>query len=162
MRNTFLSIIAILFLAVGISSAQGIKVGGGLSYASEISSIGLRADGVYSINKDWSIGATGTYYLPKNDLSWFVVDANAQYNFVKQSDLTVYALAGLNMTMWSINFPENSYGIDFDASGSDIGVNIGVGARKQMGKFELFGEVKYVASGAGFFSLGAGVLFPIN
>ncbi|MBI3124942.1 MAG: hypothetical protein HYZ10_11120 [Ignavibacteriales bacterium] len=162
MKNTILSIVAILFLAVGISSAQGIKVGGGLSYGSEISSIGLRADGVYSINADWSVGLTGTYYLPKNDLSWFVIDANAQYNFVKQSDLTVYALAGLNMTMWNLDFPENSYGFDFDTSGTDTGVNIGAGARKKLGKLELLGEIKYVASGAGFFSLGAGILFPLN
>ncbi|MFA7419343.1 MAG: outer membrane beta-barrel protein [Melioribacteraceae bacterium] len=161
MKNTILSIIAILFLAVGISSAQGIKVGGGLSYGSEISSIGLRADGVYSINKDISVGLTGTYYLPKNDLSWFVVDANAQYNFVKESDLTVYALAGLNMTMWNLSIDMGMFG-KIETSGTDTGVNLGAGARKKMGKFELLGEVKYVASGAGFFSLGAGILFPIN
>lgn len=161
MKNTILSIIAILFLAVGISSAQGIKVGGGLSYASEISSIGLRADGVYSINADWSAALTGTYYLPKNDLSWFVIDANAQYNFVKQSDLTVYGLAGLNMTMWSLSIDMGMFG-KLESSGTDTGINLGAGARKKIGNFELLGEVKYVASGAGFFSLGAGILFPIN
>lgn len=163
MKNNIITMFTIVLLAFGVVNAQGLKAGAGISYGNEINNIGLRVDGVYSINKDFSIGATATYYLKKDNLSWFVVDANAQYNFVKQEDLTVYGLAGLNMTFWSWDFPENDYGIDLGGSGTDTGINIGTGVRKKIGnKLELFGEAKYVLSGAGFFSLGAGVLFAIN
>jgi hypothetical protein len=161
MRKHILSLIAIIILAGGISNAQGLKVGAGASYGSEISSIGLRADGVYSFNSDLSAGLTVTYYLPKDELSWFIIDANAQYNFVKESDLTVYGLAGLNMTMWSFSIDMGPWG-DIESSGTDTGLNLGAGARKKMGNVELYGEAKYVIGGAGFFSIGAGVLFPIN
>lgn len=161
MRNTVVAAFIVLFFAISSIYAQGIKVGGGLSYGNEINNIGLRADGVYSFNKDWSAALSATYYLPKNDLSWFIVDANAQYNFVKQDNLIVYGLAGLNMTMWNFSADLGPFG-KVETSGTDTGINVGAGARKNVGKIELFGEVKYVLSGAEFFSIGAGILFPIN
>ena len=45
-----IAVLAFVLFAVGVTSAQGIKVGGGLSYANDINSLGLRVDGVYSIN----------------------------------------------------------------------------------------------------------------
>ena len=149
--------VALLFLTSSSIYAQGIKIGGGLSYGSEIGSIGIRADGVYTINSDFSAAATITYYLEKDYLTWFVVDANAHYNYIKESDMTVYALAGLNMTFWSLSFGDESFGgFGFDASGTDTGINIGTGARKKLSdKIELYGEAKYVLGGGNFFSLGA-------
>lgn len=157
-----IAVLVFVLFTVGVTSAQGIKVGGGLSYANDINSIGLRVDGVYSINKDIAAGATATYYLEKDGLSWFVFDINGQYNFIKQDDMVVYGLAGINMTMWNLSLDLGFLG-KVETSGTDTGINIGAGARKKIGdKLELFGEVKYVASGAGFFSIGAGILFPIN
>jgi hypothetical protein len=157
-----IAVLAFVLFAVGVTSAQGIKVGGGLSYANDINSLGLRVDGVYSINKDIAAGATATYYMEKDGLSWFVIDVNGQYNLLKQDDMTVYGLAGINMTMWNLSLDLGFLG-KVETSGTDTGFNLGAGARKKIGdKMELFGEVKYVASGAGFFSVGAGILFPIN
>lgn len=161
MKN-IITVLAIVLFAVGVTSAQGIKLGGGLSYGNEINSLGLRADGVYSINKDLGIGATGTYYMEKDGLSWFVVDANAQYNLMKEDDMVVYGLAGLNMTMWNLSLDLGFLG-KVESSGTDTGINVGAGARKKIGnKLELFGEAKYVVSGAGFFAVGVGLLFPLN
>lgn len=164
MKRIF-TVIAVVILSMLSTSvnAQNLKVGAGLTYGSEIGSLGLRADGVYSINNDFSAEAAFTYFLEKDYLKWSVLDLNAHYNYVKSSDLTVYALAGLNMTFWSLSLGDEDFGgFGFDASGTDTGVNIGTGARKKLSdKIDLFGEVKYVLGGGKFFSISGGVLFSL-
>ncbi|MBI9072889.1 MAG: outer membrane beta-barrel protein [Melioribacteraceae bacterium] len=166
-RITILTAVLMLFVLSNVNSAQNIKVGGGLTFASEISNIGIHANGIYKIDETWEASPTLTYFLEKDYLSWFTIDVNAHYIFSKNDGLTAYGLAGLNMTFWSFDFetevPNFGFGgVSLDASGTDIGINIGGGARKEISeKMELVGEIKYVLGGANNFAIKAGVVFSL-
>ncbi len=171
MRKTVLFsavITLITLLSATKTQAQDSKilVGGGLAYATDISSVGFQAKGVYAINSQLEVAASFTYFLPKKaiwaDIKWYSFDIDGHYVFSSKDQLTFYGLAGINILMVSI--PGYEYGGYKTPSTSDsnFGFNIGAGTRYGLSdSLSLVGEAKYAIASGGYFQIGAGVLFEL-
>lgn len=147
-----------------VMAQQGkILAGAGLSYASDISSIGLTLKGVYLVNDTWEAGAGFTYFFEKDYTQWSMLDLDGHYVFKSDDQLSLYALGGLNFTFWKIDLgPEyNSFwGGMAETNGTEVGINLGGGARYAIANnLSVLGEVKYTLGGFNFFTLGAGVVY---
>jgi hypothetical protein len=162
--------VAVLFFVVAESQAQ-ISVGGGLWYGSDISSLGISANGKYAIDENWSAAASFTYFLEKDYVKWSTLDFDANYNITEIENLgSLYGIGGLAVTFWSINYDGGtvdmgeygSYDLDLDASASDIGLNLGIGLNiVASDKFAIAPEMRYTISDGGYFRIGAKILFGL-
>lgn len=164
-------VVAILFFTVTEASAQ-ISVGGGLWYGSDIGSLGISINGKYEINEQWSAAPTFTYFLEKDYVKWSVLDLDANYAITELENVgSLYGIGGLAVTFWKVDFGNDnyidmgeygSYELDLDASGSDVGVNLGVGLNIAAGEnLGIAPEIKYTISDGGFFRIGAKIFFGL-
>lgn len=178
MKNKLILVIATVFSVFFSlkSQAQDSKImaGAGLKYASDISTLGIEAKGVYLASDTWEIAPAFTYYLKKNSVNWSTLDFDAHYVFSSDEKSTFYAIGGLNITFWKWDVEgTDSYDdeydeyddfigdfvSDLDASGSDIGVNIGVGSRFALSdKMYFNADLKYTIGNANYLSAGVGLL----
>ncbi len=187
------------------SNAQ-ISAGAGIIYGFEIERIGIRADGVYTINDDWRAAADFGYYFPESEfgfkISWWELNVNAHYIFLDNDEFRVYGLAGLNYLNFNFSEDDNSQGLlpgnsgdffsqtagketddsfvldhtdrqmhvptdsfltfsTFEYSGSETGLNVGVGGEFKLSFGSAFAEIKYAGIGGNADQLvfGAGVRY---
>ena len=161
--------VLIFFLVVAHSHAQ-ISVGGGLWYGSDINSVGISANGKYVFSEKWSAAPSFTYFLEKDYVKWSSLDLDANYNFTEIENLgTLYGIGGIGLTFWKVDFGDTfdmgefgSFGIDLKSSGSDVGINLGVGLNIMANeKFAIAPELKYTISDGGYFRIGAKILFGL-
>lgn len=170
MKKGILIILAFMLYA-GSSFAQGfdpanIRAGAGLTYATEIGTIGLTLTGVYEIDQTWE-GAFGfNYFFETNNVQWSVFDFDGHYLFHEVSpELNVYGLAGLSITRWSVEIPgittTSGWGPSFTTdpitdSGSDFGFNLGVGANYSLNEvLNIAPELRYTVREGGYLRIGA-------
>ena len=74
---------------------------------------------------------------------------------------TVYGLAGLNFTSWSVD--HKIVGFDIGGGGTNLGVNVGGGSYLNINdKMKGFGELKYVIGNFDQLVLNVGVLFGVG
>lgn len=167
------TVLSVCFSLTTQAQDSKIMAGGGLSYATDISTIGISAKGVYLINETWEAAPSFTYYLKKNNVNWSTLDFDAHYVFSIVDEMTFYAIGGLNVTFWKWNYDgSDSLGDEYDgygdlfggssldASGSDIGVNIGAGGRYALtDQMYLNADLKYTIGNANYLSASVGVLY---
>jgi hypothetical protein len=186
MKNRFLFIAVLIFTGTlfGNVSAQEskISVGAGLNYATDIENIGLSLQGLYKINPTWEVSPKFTYFFKKNYMTYSALDFNGHYVFSDNGSNAFYALAGLNITFYkfkydrSLNTGSNQFSYDeeygdylgdlyddafnFDYSGNDTGLNLGVGGRFSLtDALDLNAEAKYTTSYSGYLNIGVGLLY---
>ncbi|MEX2574021.1 MAG: hypothetical protein WD317_06975 [Balneolaceae bacterium] len=153
---------SVLALAVTVTAEAQYTVGGGLMYGSEIEQFGIRADGFYTINEDFRIGATLGYFFPDEfngtSFNWFDLDFNGNYFFLNEDELSLYGLGGLNFAFLSIN---NDNAPNY--SETEVGLNLGGGLEYMLDFASLFGELKLAGLGgdADQLVLGAGLRFSL-
>lgn len=172
---------AVVALAVTLGAApafaQELLVGGGVAYGSEIEMPGLQLSAYYAFGRKvpgLRIGGDVDGFLPNTEdsalgeakLSWFDVNANAQYVFLSREDspLAAYGLAGLNIAIVSNSFEYND-GVnqrDTDANETRVGVNLGAGAEYDLPFAAAFLEAKYVVSDADQLVAVLGLRFAIG
>ncbi len=158
------TIIAVIFLMVFATkniSAQNISAGGGLNYATDIGTIGISINGKYTINEKIQIAPSFIYYFEKDFVSWSALDVDGHYIFSNTNGFDIYGIAGLGMTFTSITIDMGPFfGGEQSYSESNFGVNLGVGASKNIAaKLDVFGEAKYTIASGGYMKIGAGVLY---
>lgn len=163
MKKILLTFAAILLFTT-LTSAQGFKGGAGLAYGTDISTVGISANGLYEINKQWEIGGSFIFFFEKDLVSWKALNVNAHYILSDNDGMKFYGLAGANLTLYSIDIPEVTFGgISVgggETTGSNFGVNLGAGTRKELSKsVELFGEAQYTISDGSYLTANVGVLF---
>ncbi len=152
--------LTLAFVALFASASFGqLKFGGGLSYGTEAENIGINIRGDYSINDKIAIVPGFTYFLPKDDVTFWEFNADCHYSFNEM----FYGLGGLNYTHFKYEMPSGSlFGVAFegeDITDSAIGLNVGAGAK--LGS-KFFGEAKYVLSDYDQLVLTVGILFGGN
>ncbi|MFA8341604.1 MAG: hypothetical protein ACEPO8_01415 [Rhodothermaceae bacterium] len=150
-------------------SAQSFKAGVGTAYATDISTIGITANALMEIDKTWEADGSFTLFFEKDLVSWKVLNANIHYILSNKSDMKWYLLGGLNMTFYSVDFPEieidnpwgdDDFSVGGESSGSNFGFNLGIGGRKALSEsLELFGQSHYTISDGSYLTLNVGVLF---
>jgi len=160
--TTVLSIMILITLFSGKISAQGFSVGGGVYYATSLNNIGISLNGNYEVNKKIQIAPSFIYFLTKGYLSWKAFDVDGHYKFSSNNGLSIYGIGGIALTMVSFDLPQNEYWGGSSYTDTNFGINIGIGASKQMGtNLEAFGETKYTLNSGGFLKIGIGVLYRL-
>jgi opacity protein-like surface antigen len=150
--------LAFIFVFVIHSTAVAqTTVGGGLAYGENIEEIGLKIDGIYTINEDFRAGADIIYYFTGEGITFWELNLNGNYLFVKEDDLIVYALAGINYARQSFDFDGMN-----DVSNSELGLNIGAGLEYDLDFAKLAPEIKYALSDYDQLVVSVGLRFPIN
>ncbi len=175
MRNklflVFATVLSVFFSLTSQAQDSKILGGAGLKYATDIGTMGIEAKGVYLASETWEIAPAFTYYFKKNNWNWSTLDFDAHYVFSADEKSTFYAIGGLNVTFWKFNGITTGGGSELDdfigsltsnldTSGSDVGVNIGVGSRFAISdKMYFNAELKYTIGGSNYLSAGVGVLY---
>ncbi len=132
MKKSVLLLLTVLLsanlFAQGFESSK-LRAGAGLVYATDINSLGLAFNGVYSFTEQWE-GAVGfTHIFEKDYMSYNVLDLDAHYVFFDNgAGMNVYGLGGLSFNFWKFNWPDEYAELGLGSeSGSDVGLNLGVG-----------------------------------
>ncbi|MDX1639871.1 MAG: outer membrane beta-barrel protein [Balneolaceae bacterium] len=164
------SLLLLLTVSVGYAQNGDITLGGGLIFGSGVSGIdqvdndlGIKVDGVYTINDDFRGVADFGFYFPHEQNGFkqtvWELNFNGNYLFYSEDALTLYGLGGINIT--NISFEQSTQGITGSGDSSEFGLNVGGGLEYGLDFGNLFAELKYVLSDADQLALGAGVRFGI-
>lgn len=159
----FFAITALLMLIAFAGNAQ-IKVGAGLSYATDINSAGISINGQYDINEDWAATGGFTYFLEKDYVKWSALDFNANYNITEVGDKSkLYGIGGLNVTFAKLDIPGLSdFMGDVSTSESNVGLNLGAGMNFGLSdKLTLAPEMTYTISSGSYLRIGARIMFSL-
>lgn len=170
--NTCLA--CLLLLSAGITHAQlEIAAGLGLAYGTEAEAVGLQIRGDIDLTDQWG-GSLNfvTFFSPnfgEEDLSGFAdiktiyreINFNAHYFAYSNDAITVYPLAGLNLTTAGI---KSTINLPFVGSIGDtetkVGLNLGGGVRFMVAdQISILGELKYVISDFDQLIIGAAGLY---
>ena len=93
------------------------------------------------------------------------MDLDANYQLTEIENLGgLYAIGGLNMTFFKFKYEADfgDYG-DFSDSvtGSDAGVNLGLGLNVPVGDLAICPEIKYTLGGANYLRIGVKIMFGL-
>jgi opacity protein-like surface antigen len=163
-----------LLLVPTSASAQAVAGAGIVFTDLDPFSIGLQVNGYVALPavSGLRVGGDLTYYLPdsesdsffgetfESDVNLFAINANAQYFFLTNPELGLYALGGLNIGRWSTS--ASAGGVSGSTSGTEMGLNLGAGIEYGMGFGLLYGEAKLVTGDLERFVLAAGIRIPLR
>ena len=185
MRNLIIVLGLILTTSSVFAQEPKIMVGGGLTYATEINNVGLHLKGIYGITDKIEGEGAFAYFFKKDYTNWSALDFNVHYMLSENEDMCFYALGGLNITFYKfevdspiggnytgmgdeygemleeyVGYTESSSLGSIESSGSEIGINLGVGGRMPLSEhLNLMGELKYTLGGADYLSASVGVTY---
>lgn len=157
-----------MLLAPSAAKAQT-TLGAGLAWHDDFD-LGVGVYGVASvpsIHENVSIGGDFTYFFPDfEDLDYFEINANMFYSFRDtEMSFTPFVLGGLNIARISFDTEETGIpGFEFDASGTEIGLNAGGGlsfGSEEGGVQPVVGAKVELSGGEGFVLFG-GIGFPVG
>lgn len=153
-------------LILPLKSQAQIQVGA--AYGTDVEQIGIMAGYYMPLAvgdvEGLSVGVDGIFYLPDSqefpggeiDITWFEINVNGHYNALEVGeDGMAYAIGGLQYARTSVDSNVDTVFGSFDASSSDIGLNIGAG----VGVSRFFGEAKFSLGGFEQLVISAGFKF---
>jgi outer membrane immunogenic protein len=142
----------VCMMAAVDSSAQ--KIGVMLGYGTEVEELGIGVNGEFNINDKVSISPSFIYWFPKDPISWWEFNANANYYFTTAGSADFYGLAGINLF---------GYNVEGGDGESEVGLNLGAGVNFNIGKnWEPFTELKFVIGDADQLGLFFGAKFKLG
>src|SRR5690554_7669165 len=101
MKKIMVTLCMVTFSFLSVNAQEDTRLGAMLAYGTEIENIGIGANAEFPIIENLTISPSLIYYLPKEEygmkMNWFEVNANANYYFVSQDNMSVYALGGLKI-----------------------------------------------------------------
>ncbi len=164
MKNLIKSLILAVVLFAAAQLQAQVSAGAGVVFGSDINNIGFSLNGKYSFNESWAAAPAFTFFLKKDYVSWSVLDLDVNYQLTAIENLGgLYAIGGLNMTFWKVDFGDefnDFFGGGANATGSDIGVNLGLGLDVPLTEqLVLTPEVRYTLGGANFFRAGVKLMY---
>jgi outer membrane protein X len=138
MKKYFL-LLLLSVVSLSIFAQKGEKaIGINLGYGSEVESPAIGVKFNYGLTDLIRISPSFNYFLEKNGLSGWEINADAHYLFSVAPKLTVYPLAGLTFTGWSFGGGGSS------STETRLGVNIGAGIGYELtDNISLGLELKY-------------------
>lgn len=176
--NLSILILGLTLLYNTNAQSQDIQLGGGLVFGTGVfdfdeldNDLGLRLEGLYTINEEFRATGDFTYFFPKSesgvDANLIGINLNGNYLFYAEDEITAYGLAGINIAILTIDTPQQTvpgFGtFGGSESESEFGLNLGAGIEYALSSANLFGEVKFggLAGDADQFVLAAGVRFGL-
>jgi hypothetical protein len=141
---------------VGVPVRGQVSLGVGLCYGSDIKEAGLDLRVLQSFTREVRGALDFEYFFTGSGTSFWTLDANVHYIFTedRRAGQRIYGIAGLQYARVDIGFGT--------ASGSGIGLNIGIGGETRLDFGALFGEVKYVLGDWEQLVLTAGLRFVVG
>ena len=131
---------AVLGLAAHAQKKGDQAFGVNLSYADDLETVGLGVKYQYSFTKRIRGEASFDYFLEKNELNVWDLNANVHYLFPLDKKFTLYPLAGVTFVHASA----------FSVSDSNFGINLGGGGSYEIdSKWRANVEMKYQAFDGG-------------
>ncbi|MEX2350109.1 MAG: outer membrane beta-barrel protein [Flavobacteriaceae bacterium] len=167
MKKTVVSMMFILGLFCTVQAQENTRIGAFLAYGTEIENVGIGANAEFPIIENLTIAPSLIYFLPNEEygvkVNWLEVNGNANYYFISDESMGVYALGGLNYSSVKVSYDGDSFfGDDYSASDGRFGLNLGGGINLNIGSSIVpFAELKYVLIDDGQLVASAGVKFNI-
>ena len=122
-------------MGAGVNLSYGTKSG--------FSNFGIGAKFQYNILDNLRIEPSATYYLKKDYISMWDINANVHYLFGLSDSFRLYPLAGVTLLGVKASYDMGDYG-EASASDSKFGFNLGGGAEYLLtSQFALNLEIKY-------------------
>ncbi|GJM30689.1 MAG: hypothetical protein DHS20C17_33240 [Cyclobacteriaceae bacterium] len=161
-----------------ISVAQ-VKIYPGISFGSEIETVGLTLGGEYFVSEKVSITPDFIYYFPKKESQVFSgskievtgklweLNGNVHYYFSNNANLGFYGLGGLNYSHMGVKYKQTDTDTgqteaEYNLGDGEAGLNLGIGANFSLGKnFSPFLEMKYVIASTDQLVLTSGLKFDL-
>lgn len=129
MKKLFLTMCVALFaLGASAQTDEGDKaIGAKATYAFDQETIGIGVVGRYNIKDKVRIEGDLDYFLKKNDLSMWDINAFAHYLLPIADTFTFYPLAGVGLTNWKVDLDQHQSGLSSSTS-TDLAIYLGAGA----------------------------------
>lgn len=164
MKKVLLSM-CLALVALVASAQKGDKyVGANVSYNNEVSNVGIGVKGQYYITDKLRGEASADYFLKKDGLSMWDINANVHYLFNVADKFKVYPLAGVGYTNWKVSFDDDEVlGEGGSSSTGKIAINLGGGAQYELSeKMVINAELKYqIIDNYNSLVFGVGIAFKI-
>lgn len=152
-----ISSIALIGLVSSQANAQ-VRFGGGLAFGEGVEELGITANALIGLSEKVDIQPSFTYYFTPSIISYWELNADVHYSITSSDAVDLYAIGGINYSRFG--FELDIFGIPVDASASEVGANLGLGANFSKGNsITPFGEIKYVVSDLDQLVITAGVRF---
>ena len=136
---------AVVLIALNsVTHAQGVHIGGGLIFGTEVEQLGLNGRAVFTLG-DWRIAPGIDFFFPENRVTVWSINGDGNYVFEVSGLVKPYLLAGLNFTTVSFRDDDGFFN-DNRASRTEVGLNIGGGIDFDLPKVTPFAEFKYTIS----------------
>jgi hypothetical protein len=167
MRKHLLIIAAGVLLAIPAQVEAQFTLGGGIAWHDDFD-LGV---GVYgytplpALHENVHIGGDFTYFFPDIDnLDYLEVNANLVYSFPMEGSISPFLLGGLNIARISVDTGVSVPGFSFDASATEVGLNLGGGIVLGLpdSSFRPLVGAKIELSGGEGLVVFGGVGFPIG
>jgi len=169
MRKVFLlTVLACVIVLTSYGQKGDKSIGISLGYGTEIKSIGVGAKFNYNITDPIQLSPSFNYFLKKDGVSMWELNADVHYLFPVADNLNVYPLAGLALLGTKTDagdlydeFEELGYEVESDSSSStNIGLNLGGGVSyKLTDNISIGAELKYTLSDFNQLGLSANVTY---
>ncbi len=165
MKNLFKAFIVlavVLAFSTTESKAQ-MSAGGGLVYGTSINTIGISINGKYEFTEDWSADPAFTYFIPKNGLTWMVLDLDVNYQITEFDGVGgLYGIGGLGMTFSHFNWGDEYASImgSTSTTATTVGLNLGAGLNIPLSdNMAIAPELKFTIANGSYFRIGAKFMF---
>lgn len=169
----------VLTVLMSNSALAQVKIYPGISFGSEIETVGITLGGEFFVSEKVSISPDFIYYLPKKESEVYSgskaevksrlweLNGNVHYYFIKKASIGFYGLGGLNYSHVGVDYKQTDTDtgeteLEFEVADGEAGVNLGIGANFSLGKnFSPFLEMKYVAASTDQLVLTSGLKFDL-
>ncbi|MEQ8475038.1 hypothetical protein [Fulvivirga sp.] len=147
-------VILLSLLLVGcFTSYSQTRLGGGLSYGTDVEELGLNLNGEFFLKSNLALSPEFNYFFIDGPGSFWTINADGHFYFNRSSQASFYGLGGINLA---------TAGFDGNTD-TELGVNLGAGANFELNKSVTpFAQLKFVVGNADQAVFSFGVRFDLN
>jgi outer membrane protein X len=147
-------IVVLVIVIAGFGSAMAQKgrlaIGGQGNYLTDTELFGASFKLQYNLTKDFRLEGTADNYFKSDGISMWGANANIQYLIPLASKLTLYPVAGLGFTSWSVDGAED----DTNKVSVNLGAGLEVGLTNNLAlnfetKYQIIDNYNQVVVGVG-------------
>ena len=163
MRKILFIVCVAMFSVGAFAQVKGDKaLGANLTYGEDSKTFAVGVKGQYNLTDAIRLEAAADYWLKKDGVFWWDVQANAHYLFNLSDKLKVYPIVGIGYMGYKTDAVEvsNEYVTvkSESSTGGDVFFNLGGGVQFDLTeKMFLSGEVKYQFKDEGQIAVSAGI-----
>lgn len=156
--------ITIAFSFSNLTAASPTLVGAGVGYGTKIEEVAVQVGAVFDFDIPVLIAPDFKYFLVGSsdfvDVSWWEINVNAHYYLTKEKGTNFYLLGGLQYANVTVSY-DNPFLGNSSSSDGKIGLNVGGGAKFDLGGLFIVPEAKFTLGGNEQLFIGVSAMFAI-